>query len=259
VRITGAQLFDDWFNRGPGESRERFCARLGLNPARPFLLYLCSSLFIARNEVSFVRVWLERLRRSEYAALRESGVLIRPHPGHAWPWAEVDLSIFGNVAIWPRAGDMPLFEESKTNYFDSLFHSAAVMAINTTGIIEAGIVGRRGFTLLEPEFAATQRGTVHFEYLTAPGFLRTAKSFDEHHAQLDAELRCPTTPEELAPFIRQFVRPLGLDAPATPHVVQAIEELGLAPSAPARDGLSVRLLRPVLNRLVVNANPATRT
>ena len=55
VRVTGAQLFDDWFERSPGTTREAFCARVGLDPARPFLLYLCSSLFIARDEVSFVR------------------------------------------------------------------------------------------------------------------------------------------------------------------------------------------------------------
>lgn len=259
VRITGAQLFDDWFDRVPGENREQFCARLGFKAARPFILYLCSSLFIARDEVSFVRTWLERLRASQYASLRECGVLIRPHPGYAWPWAGVDLSAFGNVAIWPPGGDMPLFEESKTTYFDSLFHSAGVVAINTTGIIEAGIVGRRSYTTLASEFAATQSGTLHFDYLVAPGFLRTAKSFDEHHAQLDAELRHPTPPIEMAAFISQFVRPLGLDSPATPHVVDAIEELALQQFVPARDGLSVRLLRPLLDRIVGNVNQAVRT
>ncbi len=259
VRVTGAQLFDDWFDRTPGESREAFSARAGLDAGRPFLLYLCSSLFIARDEVSFVRSWLERLRTSVYPSLRQCGVLVRPHPGHAWPWADVDLSAFGNVAIWPRAGDMPLFEESKTNYFDSIFHSVAVVAINTTGMIEAGIVGRTSFTLLAPEFAGTQGGTLHFEYLTTPGFLRTANTFDEHHAQLDAELRQPSTPETLAPFIKQFVRPCGLESPATPRVAGAIEELARARSAPAREGLSIRLLRPVLDRLVVNADTASRS
>ena len=59
VRVTGAQLFDDWFERSPATTREQFCARVGLDPSRPFLLYLCSSLFIARDEVSFVRTWLD--------------------------------------------------------------------------------------------------------------------------------------------------------------------------------------------------------
>jgi hypothetical protein len=232
---------------------------VGLDPARPFFLYLCSSLFIAPEEVSFVRTWLERLRTSAYPALRDCGVLIRPHPGYARPWTDVDLSAFGNVAIWPRGGDMPLFDAAKANYYDSLFHSVAVVAVNTTGIIEAGILGRRSYTLLDPGFAATQRGTVHFAYLTAREFLRTATTFEEHHAQLEAEVRQPSTREALAPFIEAFVRPLGLASAATPRVVEAIEELALARSTPEREGLSARLLRPVLDRLIVSGTTATRS
>lgn len=259
VRVTGAQLFDDWFDRTPGESRPDFCARVGVDPSRPFLLYLCSSLFIARDEVSFVRAWLERLRSSPFPELNECGVLVRPHPGHAQQWTDVDLSAFGHVAVWPRGGDMPLFEAAKTNYFDSIFHSAAVVAINTSGMIEAGIVGRTSFTLLAPEFAGTQGGTLHFAHLTAPGFLRTATTFEDHHAQLDAELRQPSTSETLAPFIRQFVRPFGLESPATPYVAAAIEALARSRSKPAREGWSVRLLRPLLDRLLVNSEAGSRT
>ena len=225
VRVTGAQLFDEWFERTPSTTREAFCARVGLDASRPFVLYLCSSLFIARDEVTFVRTWIERLRASGHASLKQCGVLIRPHPGHAGQWADVDASSLGNVAVWPAAGDMPLFDEAKARYYDSIYHSAAVVGINTTGMIEAGIVGRTSFTILVPEFAATQEGTVHFAHLTAPGFLRTAKSFDEHHAQLAVELEHPSTRASLAPFIAQFVRPLGADVPATPIVADAIEDL----------------------------------
>jgi hypothetical protein len=258
VRVTGAQLFDDWFHRRPVESREQFMRRVGLDAASPFLLYLCSSLFIARDEVSFVRTWLERLRNASHASLRDCGVLIRPHPGNAMPWADVDLSAFDNVTIWPRAGDMPLFDASKADYFDSLFYSAGVVAVNTTGMIEAGIVGRTSFTLLAPEFAATQQGTVHFAHLTAPGFLRTATTFTEHHDQLDAALRHPSNSESLAPFVEEFVRPHGLHIPATPLVADAIEELGKSHRLPARDRLMARLLRPVLDRFVIQEGSPSR-
>lgn len=259
VQVTGAQLFDDWFDRRPGSTRQEFCARTGLDPNRPLFLYLCSSLFIARDEVSFVRTWIEQLRSSRFPALRECGVLIRPHPGYAWPWSDVDLSQFGNAAIWPRAGDMPLFEDAKTNYFDSMYHAAAIVAINTTGMIEAGIVGRASFTLLAPEFAATQSETLHFAHLTAPGFLRTAKTIGEHHAQLDAELKRPSTAETLAPFIERFVRPFGLTSPSTPRVAGAIETLAAARTAPEPDRLSARLLRPVLGWFIANPNMAGRS
>jgi len=246
VRVTGAQLFDDWFERRPSTTREAFCRRVALDPAKPFFLYLCSSLFIAPEEAAFVQQWIAELRRSSFPALRGCGVLVRPHPGHAGPWADVDLSAFGNVVVWPRGGDMPLFEDAKAAYFDSLFHSAAIVAINTTGMIEAGIAGRASFTVLAPEFAATQHGTLHFAHLTAPGFLRTARTMAEHHAQLDAELRTPSTPAALAPFLEQFVRPRGLSTPATPIVAAAMEEVGSITATAQRDPLGARVLRPIL-------------
>jgi hypothetical protein len=258
VDVTGAQLFDDWFDRRPASTREQFCARTGLDPARPFFLYLCSSMFIARDEVAFVRDWLCRLRTSVTTSLRDVGVLIRPHPGYAGPWADVDLVSFGNVAVWPRGGEMPLFDDAKKGYFDSMHHAAAIVGINTTGMIEAGIVGRASFTLLAPEFAATQQGTLHFAHLTAPGFLRTANTTEEHHRQLAAELASPSTPAALAPFIEQFVRPFGLDTPATPRVADAVEALVHARRAPATWHSAGRLLRPIVSAFVGAGTPAVR-
>jgi hypothetical protein len=257
VRVTGAQLFDDWFDRRPATTREEFCHRIGLRPDRPFFLYLCSSLFIARDEVPFVRRWIESLRTSRVAALRECGVLVRPHPGHAGAWADADLSGLGSVIVWPRRGEMPLFDAAKADYFDSLFHSAGVVAVNTSGMIEAGIVGRRSFTILAPEFAATQSGTLHFAHLTAPGFLVTAQSFDEHHRQLETELTAPSTGQTLLPFIEQFVRPLGIESPATPYVADAIEELAAVKTVAARTPVAARVLRPLLTRLIESEPPRT--
>lgn len=250
IDITGAQLFDDWFDRRPDSTREAFCARVGIDAARPFILYLCSSMFIARDEVTFVREWLGRLRSSTVAALRDVGVLVRPHPGHAQPWADVDLSTSGNVTVWPRGGEMPLFDDAKAGYFDSIHHAAAVVGINTTGMIEAGIVGRASFTLLAPEFSATQGGTLHFAHLTAPGFLRTATTVEEHHSQLAAELAAPSSAATLAPFIEQFVRPFGLDTPSTPRVADAIEALAHARRAPATWHSAGRYLRPVIGGII---------
>ena len=145
---------------------------------------------------------------------------------------------------------MPLFEDAKDTYFDSLLHSSAVVAINTTGMIEAGIVGRASFTLLTPEFAETQHGTLHFAHLTSPGFVRTATSYEEHHAQLDAELKTPSTRATLAPFIQHFVRPHGISVPATPFVADTIERLAGTRTAGEPDPLTARLLRPVLSWLI---------
>ena len=60
VRVLGAWSYDHWFDWQPSGSREEFCARVGLRADRPLILYVCSSGFVARDEVAFVRRWLVR-------------------------------------------------------------------------------------------------------------------------------------------------------------------------------------------------------
>jgi hypothetical protein len=45
VVVTGAQCYDQWFERRPVRSREAFCAHVGLPADRRFLLFVCSALF----------------------------------------------------------------------------------------------------------------------------------------------------------------------------------------------------------------------
>lgn len=74
-----------------------------------------------------------------------------------------------------------------------------------------------------------------------------AHSFDEHRTQLAASLREPVTADLNAPFVRAFVRPLGLDRAATDAFVSAIDDLGRS-DAPvqARDPLWAPVFRLVL-------------
>ncbi len=245
VCVTGAPLFDDWFEMTPSTTRSVFCANVGLDPARPFILYLCSSSFIAPDEAEYVRRWIQALRTSSIDSLRSCGVLVRPHPGSVAAWEHTTVADLDDVALWPRTGALPLDDNSKGAYFDSLHHSAAVVGINTSGMIEAGIVGRRSFTVLEPAFADTQEGTLHFAHLTGDGFLTVASNLEEHHSQLAAELEHRSTQGTFAAFLQSFVRPAGLGTPATPLLVEAIERLGTSASSP--------LMRPRLAPLVARA------
>ena len=54
----------------------------------------------------------------------------------------VDLAGFDNVAVWPPAGAQPDAGKARADFFDSLFHSAAVVGINTSALIEAAILGK---------------------------------------------------------------------------------------------------------------------
>jgi len=258
IRVTGAPAFDHWFDWAPSRDRDAFCAEVGLRADRPMLLYLCSSGFIAPDEPTFVRRWIEQLR-ARGGPLAEAGVLVRPHPLFALPWTEVELG--PQTAVWPRLGEDPSDEAGRRNYFDSIYHSAAVVGINTTAQIEAAIVGRPVHTLLSDEFRETQRGTLHFHYLQADdyGLLHVAETFDEHAAQLEESLRGSPDDGRNERFLRRFVRPLGLDVSASEVVADAVEELGARPApAPARAPAAAPLVRPALRPFAARAEARAR-
>ena len=122
------------------------------------------------------------------------------------------------MRVWPRFGESPHDDTSRRDFFDSIYHASAVVGINTTAQIESAIVGRPVHTILAEEFSETQQGTLHFRYLEADefGLLHVGRTWDEHAAQLEASLRGEGDDGRNERFLRRFVRPLGLDRPATP-------------------------------------------
>ncbi|HET9271586.1 MAG TPA: hypothetical protein VFO31_25590 [Vicinamibacterales bacterium] len=251
ITVTGAQLFDEWFDRQPSSSREAFCARVGLRADRPIVLYVCSALLEGSPpEADFVLRWVRALRQSGHESLRECGVLIRPHFKRGEEWAAVDLSGLDNVVCWPPAGAVPVDAESRTGYFDSLHHAAAVVGLNTSAMIEGAILGQPVLTVLLPEFSASQEGTVHFHYLLDGdgALLRASRSLDGHVEQLAQVLdgRDPD-PDRSRRFVARFVRPHASNDAATVRVVHTLEAIAAAPApAPVPPPAWTRLLRPLL-------------
>jgi hypothetical protein len=228
VVVTGAQCFDRWFNRQPSRSRDGFCAAVGLPPERQLLLYVGStaSIISPDAEVQFVRQWIQFLASD--SDLAEFSLLLRPHPYNDAHWRDVELAEFPNVRVWPRSRPNPVDESSRADYFDSLYYAAAVIGINTSAMVEAAIVGRPVLCLGADELHEAQRETLHFQYLLPEngGFVQAAHSFEEHAAQLKHALATPAAVQAAATaFVESFIRPAGLSRPATPIVVQALEEL----------------------------------
>lgn len=250
IDVTGAQLYDQWFDRLPSRPRGAFCALHGFDADRPLVLFVGSSGFIAEEELPFVTRWLTAIRESSDVLVREANILVRPHPTNAKSWAEADLESFGRVAVWPRQGAVPMTAESKSDYFDTLYHASAIVGINTSALVEAGIVGKRPLTVLDPAFALTQQGTLHFAHLTEGGYLAAAQTLDEHLAHLSGELRRgPQRAPEADSFVRRFLRPYGADAAATPRFVAAIERAAAQGGAPRTRSLGQRALGAALTPL----------
>jgi len=228
VIITGAQPFDRWFERRPNTTREQFFTTIGLSGDKPFVLFVCSSSFISISdaEVDFVRTWIKTVR--SHPLLAGFPVLVRPHPYNCAAWESADFSMFQDVAIWPKQAFNPIEEAQRNHFFDSLYHSVAVVGINTSAMIEAAILGRPVLSLSVEEFSGTQEGTLHFHHLLPEngGFLRLASSLSDHVEQLvDVIERPDTVRQETENFVRSFIRPHGLETPCTPILAGAIEAL----------------------------------
>jgi len=238
VAVTGAQAYDHWFTWQPSRPREAFCARVGLPADRPYLLYVCSSLFRGTgDEAIFVEKWVRRIRESADPALKSVGILIRPHPGRMDEWTQVDLSALGDVAFW---GAHPVDKVAKDDYFDSMHYAAAVVGLNTSAFLEAAVLGKSVYTVLLPKYSKNnQEGTLHFRYLleAGGGLLHTATRFEEHLAQLSERLAQgdEADPKSRA-FVEAFIRPLGFDTEASPLFADAIEAAAARPRPPAAGG-----------------------
>jgi len=218
VAVTGAPRFDEFFAMSPGTTREQFCAIHGLDASQPIVVYLCSSEFVAGGEVDFVRRWIDEVRRAP--SLRSCNILIRPHPRQQKPWKAFEPPDARVAVALPRAMN------ADPTLLDTVHHSAAVVGLNTSAQLEAGILGRPVLTILAPEFEEGQQGTLHFSYLLKEhgGFVDVAPDFEVHRRQLAAAVAGDYDRQAIRSFIEQFLRPNGIDRPATPFMVRAIEE-----------------------------------
>jgi hypothetical protein len=247
IVTTGAPRFDAFFEMRPGTTREEFCGMVGLDPAKPIVTYLCSSKFVAAHEQAFVGRWIDELRRSTDTGLADCGLIVRPHPAgekdwHAgqrsvvrWPGAHREKASVSRPFADARAIVMnsPM-QNADLVLYDTVYHSAAVVGLNTSAEIEAAIVGRPVYTIVDPG-AGGQEGTLHFHYLLRAqgGPVELAGDFEQHRHQLTAALGGQYDRAAISSFVQRFVRPNGLDVPVAPLVADAIESLPALRSRPA--------------------------
>lgn len=235
VAITGAQCYDRWFARRPSRSRAAFCRDMGLPEDRPFVLYVCSSLFRGgRPEVDLTLEWIRTIRSGRDPRVRDLGILVRPHPSRTREWEDGPAQHVPGVAVH---GANPVDDTSRSDYFDALYHAAAVVGLNTSAFLEAAIVGKPVLAVLYPDHAPSQEGTLHFHYLleVGGGLLRVARDLPTHVEQLADAVSEGDVPDRNASFVRAFIRPYGLDQRASVRFAEAIERLASVPApAPTR-------------------------
>ncbi len=229
IEVVGSPFFDKWFAPAAGlPGRKAFCRRLGLDPARPILLYLGSSRRIAENEAWFVRKLLRFLAASRDERLRRCQLLVRPHPANA----KIYQGLSGKgVSVFPEDGELPETREGFADMRASFHHAAAAVGINTSGMVDAVLAGLPTCSVRLPRYAETQSEAVHFRYL---------EQDDALYLSDDLAGFCETLiglfggddpkAEGRQAFARKFARPQGLDRAAGDIIAEGVLKLALRKS-----------------------------
>ena len=213
IVVTGAHSYEHWFGWKPSTDKAAFMEKVGLDSDHDYVVFLCSSSFIAEEERPVVMRWAKALRQSGRPELANIGILIRPHPYNQRSWADVDLGEIGNAVVFPREGANPVGREAKSDYFDTMYHCRALVGVNTSAMIEASILGKPVHSVLFDEVADTQSGTLHFQYLSDEngGLSRVARDLDQHVELLSRSLADPLEDERRSKaFVERFVWPKAL-------------------------------------------------
>lgn len=222
IAVTGSPFFDPWFDGAADpEPRDAFCRRVGLDPERPFAVYLGSSANIAHDETWLVRELVRELKAAPHPELRSLQVLVRPHPANAKVHVALDEP---DVAVWPKAGRLPDSEASREEFRATLAHAVGAVGINTSGMIDAVIAGRPCIAIVVRQYDATQRDAIHFRQLADADTLELADG-PRACTELLRSIMGGTDSTRAARgrFVEAFVRPLGLGTPAGAHAARAIE------------------------------------
>ena len=257
IAMTGGMRFSMFFGMRSGVSKEEFCASMGLDPSKPIITYLGSSSTIAPREHEFVGRWIAALRGAKDPAVRDCNIYIRPHPGNSVIWDHWPSTPSPGIALWDRRGS------NVSGVIDSVGHSAAVMGINTTAMLEAAALDKPVLTVLDDDLSVGQAERIHFHYLTsvAGGLVTVANNMDEHTEHLSAILSGDSRfSRKSRRFSKAFLRPPWPHRSPVKAFQRAVERLARS-RRPIRLGRSLaRLLRPVAARLAhtLNARPTQR-
>lgn len=228
IRLTGAPPFDIWLSiTRPTTTRKEFCARNGLDQNKPIVLYIASSKNIANDEADIVRGLRIALDRADNAELRGIQLLMRPYPGRHRQYLPL---LSAGIIVLPRV-DITDPAISERLYADTLFHATAAIGINTSGMLDAMIVGKPVIAYMSEKHRDTQERTLHFRQLLEHDTLEQAHAPEECVDALEDILAgSDTRREQRERFVAHFIFPCGREQTAGERAAEEI--IRLAQNAP---------------------------
>jgi hypothetical protein len=218
IRITGAPHLDTFFSLRPRMNRAVLCAEMGCADA-PYVVFLCSSRTIWENESSTVTNLAKALAR-EFGDHAPT-LVVRPHPTNPAPFKTFSHP---GVVVHPQGGDQADSPESWQEYYDQLANATCVFGLNTTAFLEAVVANRPCLTIVIDTYWPAQGRTGHFRHLLKGEFLEICRDMNDVAAHVRRIMNgADDRAEQRREFTRWFIRPSGLDVPASDVVASVIE------------------------------------
>lgn len=223
--ITGALVFDRWHDAQRLVSpHEEACRLYGLDPAKPYILYMGSSSNIAKDETWIVLELTKALQQADDPALHGIQILVRPHPSN--PGFVEHLREVPGVYFLPAWAGFPFTEMRQREMASSIAHSLLTVGINTSAIIEAIILGKPCLSIRTDRYSDTHTESAHFGHLLEHGVVEMADSVSDCVRLIGDHLKGTDTSRlQREAFVRGFVWPHGLDRTAASIACRAIHKL----------------------------------
>jgi len=229
ILVTGAPRFDHLIDNVSERllPRSEFCRMAGLDESKDYILYV-GSTFLVRNDITVNRdesvLMLgvaDALANDERT--KDINVLVRPHPTSRVVLETLRANPRPNLVVFPAMGEIPDTEEKREKYHNTIFHSLAVVGVNTTAFIETSALDKPCITLRTPEFGETQE-LAHFHHLEDADFLDVAVHVNDVVDLVD-NLRKgkDTRQEKRRAFVNNFLRPCG--KPAVTAYIEMLEKI----------------------------------
>ena len=224
VLAGGSPFFDKWFDDSVGvQSREDFCQTVALDPKRPYVLYLGSSVNISGDER-----WLIRELADVFAAddqLSDFQILARPHGANMSGWGE--LTNGSNLVYWHRDRVLPDTPEGFREFKSAFEHSVCALGVNTTALVDSIIYGKPTIGLGIGIYSETNAtNAVHYHHMMNSGALvHTISTVEAASVVKRIQTGSDDSAAARGAFVNEWVRPNGLTLPAGMVAGMAIKML----------------------------------
>jgi len=223
VRIIGATTMDQWCPSPLPTSRRNFCQTHNLRQEDPIISYFGgSSLATWGDESHFVDELRKVLDRSGDERLRKTQIIVRPHPRYYQKYEKIVLR---DVHIVPQGKFAWNQKEFSQIFYDTIYHSAAIVGVNTSAMLDVIVIDRPVISILEKQHDHTQADTYHFPELIKSGAIYLKKLDEIEGTLIDIFDERNGLQEKRKQFVADHLMPRGLGISVGEIIADEIEQL----------------------------------